>query len=206
MCFQTKLDKEAEVLDKKFNAIIKKLNQYNKNKLINGFTYPSTPVIANNNASEIDFFNWGLIPSWAKDDKIKQYTLNAKIETLHEKPSFRNSINKRCLVLADGFYEWQWMDPKGKQKQKYLITLPNDEAFAFAGLWSEWRNPLNGEIIKTYSLVTTQAMGIMREIHNSKLRQPVILSEPELRDEWLNGMSVQEFANLNINLIATKVA
>lgn len=206
MCFQTRLDKDAEKLDKKFNAIVRKLNQYRRTDLFNGFTFPETPVIAHDNRAEIDFFQWGLIPFWSKDDKIKQYTLNAKIETLHEKPSFRNVMNNRCLIIADGFYEWQWLDPKGKQKQKYLISLPNDEAFAFAGIWSEWKNPVTGELLKTYSIVTTEATGVMREIHNSKLRQPVILSESELRNDWLNGTKVKEFARLELQLEAKKVA
>jgi putative SOS response-associated peptidase YedK len=75
-----------------------------------------------------------LIPAWAKDKTIQQYTLNAKIETLNEKPSFKNNIKNRCLVIADGYYEWQWLDPKGKNKQKYLITLTSEEPFAFAGI------------------------------------------------------------------------
>lgn len=205
MCFQTRLDKEAEDLNKHYKAWIQKLNKYQRTNLFNGFTFPITPVIANDNPEEIDFLQWGLIPKWAKDEKIRQYTLNAKIETLHEKPSFRNSVNKRCLVLVDGFYEWKWLDPKGKKKQKYVLSLPNDQPFALAGIWSEWKNPANGLLLKTYSIVTTEALGIMREIHNTKLRQPVMLPLEELQDEWLNGISTEEFAKIAVDLKAEQV-
>lgn len=205
MCFQTRLDKEAEDLNKHYNAWIKKLNQYQRTNLFNGFTFPVTPVIANDHPEEIDFLQWGLIPHWAKDEKIRQYTLNAKIETLQEKPSFRNSVNKRCLVLVDGFYEWKWLDPKGKKKQKYVLSLPNDELFALAGIWSEWKNPASGELLKTYSIVTTEAMGLMREIHNSKLRQPVMLPVQELQNEWLKGIPSDEFARIEVDLEAREV-
>jgi len=95
---------------------------------------PKTPVIAHNKPGTIQPFTWGLIPFWLKDNTIQQYTLNAKIETLAEKPPFKNAINNRCLVIADGFYEWQWLDQKGRSKQKYLITLPNNALFAFGGI------------------------------------------------------------------------
>jgi putative SOS response-associated peptidase YedK len=95
-------------------------------------------------------FHWGLIPAWAKDNSIRKNTLNAKIETISEKPSYRNSANNSCLILTDGFYEWQWLDDKGKNKQKYLFTLPNNETFEFAGLWNEWVDKSKGEIFKTY--------------------------------------------------------
>ena len=149
-------------------------------------------------------FTWGLIPFWSKDNTIQQYTLNAKIETLAEKPSFKHSINKRCLVIADGFYEWQWLDPKGKNKQKYIITLPDNGLFAFGGIWSEWVNKATGEIINTYSIVTTQANELMCEIHNSKKRMPVILT-PEFEQAWLGGTNTKEFEQIEIELFAQPV-
>ena len=134
----------------------------------------------------------GLIPFWAKDDSIKQYTLNAKIETLNEKPAFKNSVKNRCLVIADGFYEWKWLDEKGRKKQKYLITLPDSDLFAFAGIWSEWQNKSTGEIINSYSIITTEANELMAEIHNSKKRMPVILTKKNEKD-WLGGEEINDF-------------
>jgi len=126
--------------------------------------------------------------------------LNARIETIYEKPSFKDVINNRCLVLADGFYEWQWLDEKGKQKQKYELTLPHNELFAFAGLYSEWTNKTTGEIQNTYTLLTTAANEQMSKIHNTKKRMPILVAaDSELA--WLNG---QELQMQNHKLIATK--
>lgn len=108
------------------------------------------------------------------------------------------------MVLVDGFYEWQWLDSKGRNKQKYLITLPDDSAFALAGIWSEWMNPLTREVIKSYSIVTTQAMGVMREVHNTKLRQPVILPVKERWQDWMNGAPLPQFTSIDIELAAKK--
>ncbi len=146
-------------------------------------------------------YSWGLIPRWAKDDSIQQNTLNAKIETIHEKPSFRDVIQKRCLVLIDGFYKWKWLDEKGKHKQKYLITLPTHEAFACAGLYSHWRNKNTGETINTYTILTTEANELMSEIHNSKKRIPVIIHSSN-EQSWLSG-EAHKFTQ--INLMATEV-
>jgi putative SOS response-associated peptidase YedK len=185
MCFHTKLTKSAQELEHRFKATFKYKDAYIPS-IYNGFQFPRTPVICNQKPEEIRLFQWGLIPSWAKDDSIKKNTLNARIETINEKPAFRNIANNRCLILSDGFYEWKWLDPKGKVKQKYLLTLPQDEAFAFAGIWSEWVDKSSGEIIHSYSILTTEAKGLMSEIHNSKNRMPVILDK-ENEKEWLHG-------------------
>jgi putative SOS response-associated peptidase YedK len=113
-------------------------------------------------------------------------------------------VNKRCLVLADGFYEWQWLDKKGKNKQKYLITLPDKGLYAYAGIWSEWKSNITGAIVKTYSIVTTEATGIMREIHNSKLRMPVILN-PENEILWLQNAPLELFGKVELELLAEKI-
>ncbi|MCF8362368.1 MAG: SOS response-associated peptidase [Prolixibacteraceae bacterium] len=204
MCFFSRQTKDATKVEKRFNAVVNDLVNFQSSDYYNGFEFPRTPVITNDNAGEIQHLQWGLIPHWAKNDDIKKYTLNAKIETLGEKPSFRNSINKRCLVIADGFFEWQWLDPKGKRKQKYLLTLPGEELYAYAGIWSEWVSTQTGEVVRTYSIVTTEAQGIMREIHNSKKRMPVILT-PENESLWLQQDDVQLFRGVDIDLWANKV-
>jgi len=200
MCFFSKQSKSAVELQNRFNAKFENENQYFPSGY-NGFQFPKTPVIINNETDKIQLYYWGLIPQWAKDNLIRKYTLNARIETINEKPAFRNFVNNRCLVLADGFYEWQWLDKKGKNKQKYLITLPNDEAFAFAGLWSEWADITNGEIFKTYTILTTQANELMSIIHNTKKRMPVILAK-ENEINWLSG---QEINLKGVELIAKEV-
>lgn len=208
MCFHSKQSKAATEVENRFKAKIDKVALFQPKESINGFEFPLTPIITDNNPDIITHYHWGLIPTWSKDEEIKKNTLNARIETVTEKPSFQNSVNQRCLVIANGFYEWQWHDSKGKNKSKYEISLENEGLFAFAGLYSKWQNPLTGEAKKTYTIVTTQANTLMAEIHNIKKRMPIIL-RPEDEQKWLQHEPIQHFAypyevtlvakNLNFN-------
>ncbi|MAX79969.1 MAG: DUF159 family protein [Crocinitomicaceae bacterium] len=205
MCYHKKLQHQKAAIEQRFKAEFEpNATAFQPTAHSNGFTFPKDPVITNKDTKTLHYYQWGLIPAWAKDDSFKQYTLNAKIETLHEKPSFKNVVNNRCLIPADGFYEWQWLDPKGKQKQQYLITLPNEALFAFGGIWSEWVDKTTGEIVHSYSIVTTAANALMSKIHNTKKRIPVILS-PENENNWLNGQSFEAFKTVNLDLKATPV-
>ena len=186
MCFHFKQSKSKEVF------MAKGLNGYPVNGVYNGFSHPSINVVTEVNPNDLQYFMWGLIPSWAKDDDIKKYTLNARQETLKTKPSFKNA--KRCLIFADGFYEWKWLDKQGKKKQKYLIELPNSELFSFAGLYDQWVDKWTGEIINSCSIVTTEAKGIMREIHNSKMRMPLVIEYNQM-DDWLENRDTNLFYN-----------
>lgn len=200
MCFHSEISKSAQELEHRFNVKFDDPASFSP-AVYNGFNHPKTPVITNLQPDIIKLYHWGLIPFWAKDDKIKKNTLNARIETIHEKPSFRNVVNKRCLIIADGFFEWQWMDEKGRQKQKYELTFPSDEVFAFAGLWSEWVDKSTGEIRYTYTIITTEANELMSKIHNSKKRMPVIV-ERESEQSWLKGGRLMRD---NDKLRATKI-
>jgi putative SOS response-associated peptidase YedK len=203
MCFHTKQTKDAQSLQSRFKVKIKDGTVVTSDR-INGFTFPKTPIITNHLENEIQLYHWGLIPAWAKDNSIRAYTLNAKLETLTEKPSFKDNIKNRCLIIADGFFEWKWLDPKGKTKQQYQITLPDNSAFAFAGIYSEWVDKGTGEVFNTYSIVTTEANPFMAEIHNIKKRMPVILT-PENERDWLNGKEVHEFKNPIVDLTAVPI-
>jgi putative SOS response-associated peptidase YedK len=124
-------------------------------------------------------FRWGLIPSWAKDPKIGNQCINAKAESVAEKPSFRSAFKiRRCLILATGFYEWQ---AQGRTKQPMWIGLRSQRPFAFAGLWEHWK-PAEGEPLETCTIITTEPNELMRSIHN---RMPVILA-PASYDQWLD--------------------
>lgn len=193
MCFHSKQTKLALEAENRFKAKIDNPAEFKSQEYINGFDFPKTPIITDENPKVITHFNWGLIPSWSKDVDIRKYTLNAKIETLDEKPSFKNSVNKRCLVISNGFFEWQWQDSKGKNKHKYEIGIENDELFAFAGIYSEWINQVTGEIVNSYSIVTTEANTLMAEIHNTKKRMPIIL-KAEDETKWLNHVPYKDFA------------
>ena len=124
-------------------------------------------------------FYWGLVPFWAKDKAIGARMINARSETVAEKPSFRNAFKKRrCLIIADGYFEWK--GPKG-QKQPYYLTLDDRKPFGFAGLWETWKDPEAGAY-RSCTIITTSASESIRDIHN---RMPVILN-PEVHDAWLN--------------------
>ena len=144
---------------------------------------PAQPVLAipNNGQNRADFFIWGLIPSWAKDPSIGNRLINARGETLAEKPSFRGSYKyKRCLVLADGFYEWK-SQPGTKVKVPHFIHMKDRKPFALAGLWDEWHSP-DGSQIRSCTIVTTEPNDLMAAIHN---RMPVILP-PEAYAQWID--------------------
>jgi len=144
---------------------------------------PSQPVLAipNDAKNTADFFPWGLIPSWSKDPTIARRLINAHGETLAEKPSFRGGFKyKRCLVPADGFYEWK---TQGGQKTKvpYFISMKDRRPFAFAGLWDEWQSP-DGGSLRTCTIITTEPNELMSTLHNC---MPVILEHKDY-DRWLD--------------------
>jgi len=128
---------------------------------------------------QLQMLRWGLIPSWAKDPAMGARLINARAETVTEKPSFRSAFrHRRCLVIADGFYEWQRQDGK---KQPFYFRMQNTQPFAFAGLWERWQDP-NGEIVETCTILTTDANELLRPIHD---RMPVII-DPKDYDLWLD--------------------
>jgi len=135
-------------------------------------------VVEEDEKRKLEMLRWGLIPSWAKDPSIGNKMINARAETVSEKPSFRKAFNvRRCLILADGFYEWQKTDDS---KQPYHIKMEDDSTFAFAGLWETWG--MNGEKIRSCAIITTDANQLMHEVHH---RMTVIL-HPEDYGIWLD--------------------
>ncbi len=167
--------------------------EYKPTKFLNGFSHALVPVILDENPDICTTANWGLIPFWAKDRTIQKQTLNARIETIKEKSSFKNSINKRCLVLVNGFYEWKWLDDKGKQKNKHYLTVKDQDIFSLAGIYSKWTDKETGEELTTVSIVTTEANELMAEIHNSKHRMPVVLHH-NIERQWLSDRDIETFA------------
>ena len=144
---------------------------------------PSQPVavIPNTGDNTVSMYRWGLIPSWSKDVSIGERMINARSETLAEKPSFRNAYRRRrCLILADGFFEWK-QSPSMKTKQPIYIKLKEAHPFAFAGLWELWSAP-DGSEIHSCTIITTQPNSLLEPIHN---RMPVILS-PKSYNKWLS--------------------
>lgn len=150
-----------------------------------GFSYPTWRIVTK--ADELLPMNWGLIPSWFKEANFKEIasmTLNAKVETLNEKASFKQLIQRNeCIVPSTGFFEWQ---TKGKEKIPYFIAPSQGEIFSMAGIYDVWMNPLSGEQHTTFSILTCPANELMEEIHNTKKRMPVILKS-EHEHDWLQG-------------------
>lgn len=143
---------------------------------------PTQPiaVVPNDGNQRLDYYVWGLIPSWAKDPSIGNRMINARAETLAEKPSFRSAFRRRrCLILADGFYEWKSADGR-KSKMPMFIHLKENKPFAFAGLWEVWNSP-DGSQIYSATIITTQPNSLVESIHN---RMPVILPEAAY-EHWL---------------------
>lgn len=140
------------------------------------------PVVTDLVTRNVEMFKWGLIPAWAKDPKIGYKMFNARAETLTEKPSFRVPLaRKRCLILADGFYEWKL---EGDKKNPYLFTLKDRAPFTFAGLWDTWKDP-EGRLVNSCTIITTRPNNLMVLYHD---RMPVILG-PSLRWQWLEDQS-----------------
>ena len=125
---------------------------------------------------------WGLVPSWAKDAEIGNRMINARAETITEKPSFREAFKKRrCIIPASGFFEWK---KKGAgTKQPYYFYLEEKEAFGFAGLWEEWIDKETGELLETCTIITTEANDVLKPVHD---RMPVII-KPDYYDQWLDS-------------------
>ncbi|MFD1020776.1 SOS response-associated peptidase [Thalassobacillus hwangdonensis] len=162
------------------------LREFGLEHRINGYTprYNIAPgqkvvaVIHDGNEKRAGFLKWGLVPGWAKDPKIGYKMINARSETAHEKPSFKRLMtSKRCLIIADSFYEWQ---RNGKEKQAKRISLKDRSLFAFAGLWDKWGS--EDEELFTCTILTQDANSFMEPIHN---RMPIILPK-EMEDEWIS--------------------
>lgn len=128
---------------------------------------------------ELVLLRWGLIPSWAKDPKIGNRLINARADSVADKPSFRSAFkHRRCLVVADGYYEWKAVDKK--TKQPYYITMRDGSPFGFAGLWEHWKDP-EGKVVESCTLMTTEANELTKPIHD---RMPVIVPKEQFA-QWL---------------------
>lgn len=188
MCYTVAINKRKEELERRFKAQFDDVI-YEPHYSISGFLHPDLPVITSDHAGKISLAQWGLIPGWVKSTvqahELWNSTLNAKGETILEKPAFRSSAQtKKCCVLVNGFFEWQ---TRGKMKQPYFIYMPGQPPFALGGLWEDWVDTSSGEIRRTFTIVTTPANELLSEIHNEKLRMPLII--PEGREhEWLNAI------------------
>lgn len=201
MCYYTEQKETLKKVATRFKAEADNPELFLQSDYIVGFEFRNLPIIRNNSPGIISTnYNWGLIPK-DRDLDFRRNTLNARIETLEQKPSFYASINNRCLVIATAYFDWHWNDPKGKNKTKYRINSSDDELFAFAGLFANWTDK-SGHECNTFTIVTTAANEQMRYIHNRKAaendqRMPVMLRTGDEK-EWLDiSNDVADFAYPN---------
>ncbi|MHA2059468.1 MAG: SOS response-associated peptidase [Candidatus Ranarchaeia archaeon] len=186
MCYHFSIP-DAWDLENRFQAKFTTPKQFHRYYHVSGFTLPLLPVISDEHPKQIQMFQWGLIPFWVKSldqaNKMRARTLNARAETIHEKPSFRHAImKKRCLIPSDGFYEWHHYRNK---KYPHFIRMQPPQTFAFAGIWDKWTNPSTTKELQTFSIITTEANALLAKIHNKRKRMPVIL-KPSDEQRWLD--------------------
>ena len=188
MCFTIEIHLTRNAIETRFQVNTSALYDFDFNYFYRAFSNPMIPVIAMEDPARVQLKQWGLIPAWVNNrlqaEQIRKGTYNARAETLHEKPSFKEPLGTgRCLVIAGGFFEWQLVNGR---KIPWYIRLKSGEPFVFAGLCDCWRDSENGEITHSFTIITTAAGPMMEKIHNTKKRMPVILRR-EREQEWISG-------------------
>lgn len=187
MCFHYSLVAEIQAITSRFRVSNDGIENYTPQTHINGFSNVQSPVVIKQDNMHAVMANWGLIPEWVRTteqaEKMRKITLNARVETVFEKPSFKTSVrHHRCLIPATGFFEWKLV---GKKKYPHLIYVKDQDIFAFAGIYSEWGTNMGNESFHTFTILTKAANPLMADIHNTQKRMPVILSE-ENEAQWIN--------------------
>lgn len=200
MCFHNSLTKKVTTVAARYGRKSDIVEIYqdilNEQYHVNAFNFPRYPIVTA--SDEMQVYQWGLIPFWVKSekdaDKIRRMTLNARADTLFQKPSFRESVmKKRCLVPSTGYFEWRHEKNK---KIPYYIYVKDEPIFSMAGLYDTWLDKSTGELLTTFSIITTDTNPLTDYIHNTKHRMPAILSKED-EEKWLNpGLSQNEIATL----------
>lgn len=190
MCFHNSMSKKAQQLaaryGRKSDIIEIAQDIINEQYHVNAFNFPKYPIITT--SDEVQVFNWGLIPFWIKTeedaDEIRRMTLNARADTIFEKPSFREPImKKRCIVPSTGYFEWRH---EGSKKVPYFIYLKEEPIFSMAGIYDTWLDKETGVQHTTFSIITTDTNPLTDYIHNTKHRMPAVLSKED-EGKWLES-------------------
>jgi putative SOS response-associated peptidase YedK len=187
MCYFVEINLTRIEMQKRFGAEMPEYFRWEPMPFISAFAFPELPVIAGERPDQMVPASWGLIPAWtphrAKAEEIRLHTLNAMAETVHQKPSFRQAFSKcRCLIPVHGFFEWHH---SGKHKYPFYITRQDKDIFALAGIVDNWTDKESGEILRSFSVITTPANEVMARIHNTKKRMPAILNKEDEK-AWIN--------------------
>jgi putative SOS response-associated peptidase YedK len=198
MCFSVNVNLVKEEIEERYGVNFPGKYRYEPSYYYHAYGLPELPAICSDNQGTVKLLKWGLIPSWVKTeddaDEIRLKTFNARSESIDTKPSFSSSFrSKRCIIPVRGFFEWQHAE---KRKIPWYIYSPNNEIISIAGLYSEWVKVSTGEVIYTFSIITTDANEMMAEIHNSKKRMPAILGKTNEK-KW-NDLSLSPSEALNM--------
>lgn len=195
MCYKYATPTLDELLAHLASAPSYDIRDYAQYYYADGFAHPFMAVTTNEEPTVIQPAMWGLVPGWAKSlEQAKDMAakcLNAVSEKIFETASFKNHILKqRCLIWVKGFYEWQWRD-KGKNKIPHFIYMKDRQPLTFGGVYTKWVHPDTGELITTFSIITTEANALMAEVHNNKKRMPLVIL-PQDREKWLSNLTKDE--------------
>ncbi len=187
MCFNAALVQSAEIIEELYGMEFPVESFNLPAYFLSAFEHPRWPVLKQGILKRFVPALWGLIPSWTKTadaaESIRDKTINARFESIGSKPSFRGLVNsRRCGVLVDGFVEWRLFEGK---KYPYHIAMPNKRPFMLAGLWDIWNDSGTDTVVETFSVVTVDAKGLPAQIHNTKLRMPLILGKTS-GGQWLD--------------------
>lgn len=188
MCFTIEIHRSRKAIEKRFSVSAPLLRDFDFNLFYRAFDHPLLPVITLEDPGKVQMMRWGLVPTWTRSaeeaEKLRQATLNARSESLHEKASFRHTLQRqRCLIPVGGFFEWQHV---GRDRIPWYISRADTSPFALAGIFDSWKDPDNGNTWKGFSVITTAANPLMQNIHNSKKRMPLILHRKNEK-VWLNA-------------------
>ena len=198
MCFHKSLSVSAPELEARYAASLPPSANFQPVYHANAYQFPAWPILTRQSPDKLRMVHWGLIPPWTRnrDDAadIRTKTINARSETIYEKPSYRSAAQagRRCLIPVTGFYEWYTSGhPAGgtparsAKKFPFYITTNDQKIASIAGLWDEWPDPETGELFPTYTLLTTDANPLLAAIHNTKKRMPCVLTL-EAERTWLH--------------------
>jgi putative SOS response-associated peptidase YedK len=193
MCYKVANKATAAQLSTELDAEFDEAEKWQPEAELSGFAHPLLPVLTTQGKRKFELMRWGLIPHWVSHNsqaaELSQQTLNARAETMFEKPSFRDvALTQRCIIPVTGFYEWQ---TSGRTKTPFFLQPAAGRIFLLGGLYNTWTSRETGEIIRSFSIVTVPANPLMAEIHNTKQRMPLILT-PEMSSEWTNNTLTQQ--------------
>jgi len=198
MCFTVNVNLVKEEIEERYGISFPGKYRYEPSYYYHAFGLPELPAVCSGNPASIRILKWGLIPSWVRSEQdaaeIRLKTFNARAESIDKKPSFSPSLkSKRCIVPVRGFYEWQHT---AKGKIPWYIFSADGQILSLAGLFSEWVQSSTGEVLSTFTVITTEANVMMSDIHNSKKRMPAILNTEDEK-KWIDlSLEFHEACNL----------